>query len=76
MIYEIQVFGMDFENVESEGGWQLYYRGFNESRAYKLYDEACESIGRENVALYVDGEIVDDDIEITADDLHDYMYGI
>ena len=49
MIYDITVFGLDLENVESLGGWQLYLRTTNYAEAERVLDELLTKYGRDNV---------------------------
>lgn len=79
-MYEIKVFGVYFDNIESIGGWQSVLKTSNQGYAFHIYDEYCEKLGTENVALYADDELVEfyvyDECDVSAEDLHDYMYGI
>ena len=72
-MYEIKVFGVYFDNIESIGGWQSVLKTNNQGYAFHIYDEYCEKLGTENVALYNDDELVefyvfDDDDPYEDDD--------
>lgn len=49
MMYEIEVFGLDLENVESIGGWQSYLRTTNYAEAERVLDEFLTKYGWDNV---------------------------
>ena len=57
-MYEIKVFGQHFEDVESIGGWQTALTTSNKNFAYRFYTETCNVLGKSNVALYVNGELL------------------
>lgn len=48
-VYEISVFGQDFENVESEGGWQVALRTTSYEEAEKALAEWLEKLGWDDV---------------------------
>lgn len=49
MMYEIKVFGLDIDNVESEGGWQLYLRTSDFEEAETNLEELISLVGFENI---------------------------
>lgn len=49
MMYDIEVFGLDLENVYSIGGWQLYLRTTNYAEAERVLDELLAKYGWDNV---------------------------
>lgn len=49
--YEVWVFGQDLENLENEGGWQLWYATFDEKKARRKAEECIDLFGEDNVDL-------------------------
>ena len=49
--YEVWVFGQNLENLENEGGWQLWYATFDEKKARRKAEECIDLFGEDNVDL-------------------------
>lgn len=60
MNYEIEVYGLDLENVESLGGWQLYLRTTNYAEAERVLDELLAELGWDNVTWNWEDSMVAD----------------
>lgn len=65
MNYEIEVYGLDLENVESLGGWQLYLRTTSYKEAEKVLDDLLSKYGWDNVNWDWDSEVA---IEYASED--------
>ena len=66
-MFEIKVFGMDLADVESIGGWQTYEKTTKEAYARDLYEMLATARGEDNVAYYIDGELVEYDWDVIDD---------
>lgn len=67
-MFEIKVYGMDLADVESIGGWQSYLKSSNEDYVGEMYENLVISRGEDNVALYLDGNLIDEMLYTVEDD--------
>lgn len=59
-IYEIEVFGQGYENVESNGGWQVLLRTTNYEEAENTLLTCFETLGWDNVSWNYSSKVATD----------------